>query len=74
MKAISEKKKGSYVVGGKQAGQPEYYPLEVVRTDDGALLSSWKPSWSDVWNMVRGKPIRVGILSERQPPIWVEVY
>ena len=71
MIAIREKRPGSYIVGGKQAGQPEYLPLEVVRGEEGALWSAWKPSWSEWWAMLLGSPIRIGILTKAQPPIIV---
>lgn len=73
MEAIQEKKEGAYLVGGEQAGQPEYFPLEVRRGTDGALWSAWVPSWSDIWRMLFGNPIRIGVLSEKQPPIIVLV-
>jgi len=73
MEAIQEKREGAYIVGGKQAGQPEYFPLEVRRCEQGALWSAWKPSWKDWFMMLFGRPIRIGILAERQPPILVMV-
>ena len=73
MIAITEKKPGAYIVGGEQAGQPEYFPLEVRRGEHGGLWSGWKPSWRDLWDMLLGYPIRIGILAERQPPIIVTV-
>ncbi len=71
MKAIQEGKLGAYSVGGPAAGQPEYFPLEVCRGEDGALWCGWKPSWKDVWAMVCGHPIRIGLMVIRQPPIIV---
>lgn len=73
MEAIAENKKGSYVVGGEQAGQPQYFPLEIKRGEEGALWSAWKPSWSDIFWMMMGMPIRLGILADRQPPIFLKV-
>ena len=73
MKAITEKRPGAYIVGGEQAGQPEYYPLEVVRGGEGALWSAWKPSWREWWMMLTGAPVSIGILARQQPPIIVEV-
>jgi hypothetical protein len=73
MRAIREKQKGSYLVGGEQAGQPEYFPLEVRRGPDGALWSAWEPSWRDWFLMLFGRPVRVGVLANRQPPILVLV-
>jgi len=73
MKAIQEKREGAYVVGGEQAGQPEYLPLEVRRCEQGALWSAWKPSWKEWLQILLGEPIRVGILAQRQPPIMVVV-
>lgn len=72
MIAIKEHRPGSYTVGGEQAGQPQYFPLE-VRLLYGALWSAWRPSWYDLWLMVWGFPIRIGILSKMQPPISVIV-
>ena len=71
MIAIEEGREGAYLVGGDQAGQPEYFALEVRRCPQGSLWSAWKPSWKDWWKMLRGEPIRVGVWSQRQPPILV---
>jgi hypothetical protein len=71
MRAIQERRPGSFIVGGEQAGQPQYFPLEVIRCGDGALWSAWRPSFVESIKILFGAPIRVGILSERQPPIVV---
>jgi len=73
MKAIETKARGAYVVGGEQAGQPEYLPLEVVRGEEGALWSCWKPSWRERFMLLMGVPIAVGILTQKQPPIMVRL-
>ena len=73
MNPIVERRDGAYIVGGPDAGQPEYLPLEVTRGAHGALWSAWRPSWHELLLILLGRPIRIGILSERQPPIVVEV-
>ena len=73
MNPIVENKPGAYLVGGEQAGQPEYNSLEVVRGEHGALWSAWRPSLKEFLLIALGHPVRIGILSERQPPIVVEV-
>lgn len=71
MEAVIEKRKGAYLVGGPQVGQPEYFPLEVVRGTDGALWSAWRPNDAELALIVAGEPIRVGVLGQRQVPIMV---
>ena len=73
MKAISTGAKGAHVVGGPQAGQPEYLPLEVVRGEEGALWSCWKPSIRERIMLLLGSDIAVGILAHKQPPIMVRL-
>ena len=74
MKPLNTGAKGAYIVGGEQAGQPEYLPLEVVRGEDGTLWSCWKPSWRERFMLLLGAPISVGILAQRQPPVMVMLY
>lgn len=71
MRAIEENRPLAFIVGGPQAGQPEYFPLEVTRGPDGALWSAWRPGLLERMRLLFGTPIRVGILSKLQPPIIV---
>ena len=43
--------------------------LDIHVGDDGALYSSWKPSWQERLMVLIGKPIVVGVLAKQQPPI-----
>ena len=73
MQPVTENKQGSWVVGGEQAGQPEYLPLEIRRGEEGALWSSWVPSWRERLSLLFGGRVRLGILSTKQPPVFVTV-
>ena len=71
MNPIRESRSGSWTVGGEQAGQPEYLPLEIVRDEQGALWSAWRANWRERLLILLGYPVRIGILAQRQPPIIV---
>lgn len=71
MEALREHHDGSWVVGGVDAGQPEYFPLEIRRGPEGALWSAWRPSLKERFLVLLGRPLRIGILANKQPPIIV---
>jgi len=47
--------------------------LSVVRAGDGAIYSAWKPNWRECLDIVLGRLIVVGVLTDRQPPMAVVV-
>jgi hypothetical protein len=54
-------------------GVGEIADLSAVRGDDGALYSLWRPSLRELWRMICGHPVTLGVLSQRQPPVTVAV-
>lgn len=73
------------VVGGAQAGQPEYRPLSIrdmpaeLTLADGsvkvanAMVTAWLPTQAELDQLNAGHPILLSILGDRWPPanIWV---
>jgi hypothetical protein len=47
--------------------------LGIYHAEDGALYSIWRPTWRERLSLIFGKPIVVGVLSNRQPPMTVQV-
>ncbi len=54
-------------------GYEDIADLSVVRGDDGALYSLWRPSIKERVRIAFGVPVAVGVLSQCQPPITVVV-
>jgi hypothetical protein len=47
--------------------------LSACRGTDGAIYSLWRPSIKERLQMLFGRPIVLGVLSDRQPPVSVTV-
>lgn len=45
--------------------------LEIIRADDGALYSAWRPTWRESLRILTGARIWIGVMGHRQPPITV---
>jgi hypothetical protein len=47
--------------------------LEGVRGEDGAIYSCWEPDWIEKIKLLFGRPLVIGVMSTKQPPICVKV-
>ncbi len=45
--------------------------LEIIRCNDGALYSAWRPTWREVFRILFGARLWIGVLGDRQPPLIV---
>ncbi len=57
-------------------GIPDCNPLVVVKGKVGSqdsFWSRWKPSWREWWGFLFGRPVWLGIVSDRHPLVmlWV---
>lgn len=48
--------------------------LHAVRTDNGVIWSKWVPSWTDLFRLVFGGSVYVGVYAIKQPPISVAAH
>jgi len=47
--------------------------LSVCSTDDGLKYSWWRPTWSERLRLILGWPVRLCLVSEKHPPVSVDV-
>lgn len=47
--------------------------LEGVRGEDGAIYSCWQPDLIEKIKLLLGRPLVIGVMSSKQPPICVKV-
>lgn len=69
------------VVGGAQAGQPQYHPLsirdmpaELVGADGSisignCMVTAWRPTADEFARLMAGAPVYLSILGDRWPPV-----
>lgn len=44
-----------------------------VSRHGGVVYSYWSLSWRERWQILRGLPVRIGLVGSTQPPITVEI-
>lgn len=51
--------------------QPQYKPLPVHLSSaaEGYCISCWKPSWRDRWNILRGRPMWLSMMTFGSAPM-----
>lgn len=43
-----------------------------VHQADGVMSSFWRPSWPERLAILLGRPVRLAIVSDLHPPVWLD--
>lgn len=45
-----------------------------VHQADGVMSSFWRPSWPERLAILLGRPVRLSIVSDLHPPVWIDTH